>query len=146
MKTTVCARTSSVAPRQLNISRQSPSLVEGSDEEIFDLGLAIFQRPHPRICVVGLGREEVDFGLYAVQPCGVVTYGRPDFSLVCPERVDCRQDRAIVGLARFQRGHPSFKLLQRRHRPILSGRSEVIPVDNAGLTDAAVPADVGGAK
>jgi hypothetical protein len=40
MQTTVHARTERVAPTQPKISGQLHSFVEGSDEEIFDLGLS----------------------------------------------------------------------------------------------------------
>ena len=127
MQTTAYAHTSGVAPRQLNISRQSPSFVEGSDQKIFDLDLALIQRPYPRIGVVGLGREQVDFALYAVQSCGVATYGCRDFSLVGPERVHCCKDGSVVGLISLQSRDPRLKLFERRHRLIVSRRSAVVP-------------------
>ncbi|AAK48240.1 Putative uncharacterized protein [Mycobacterium tuberculosis variant bovis] len=99
------------------------SLVEGAEQKVLDLGLSLFQRPHPRIGVVGLGRELADFGRHAVQSSGVFPDGRRDFSLVGARRVDGREDGSIVGLVRFQSGDPCSKLLQRRHGLILSGRS-----------------------
>jgi hypothetical protein len=142
MQTTVYARTGTLAPRQLNISRQTPSFVEGSDQKIFDLGLALFQRPCPSIGVVGRGREQVDFALYVVQSCGVVTYGCPDFSLVGPERVRCCKDGSVVGLIGLQSRDPRLKLFQRRHRLILSRRSAVVLWRSDGMNARDV---VGGA-
>jgi hypothetical protein len=126
MQTTVYARTGSLAARELNISRRSPSFVESSDQKIFDLGLALFQRPCPRVGVVGLGGKQVDFALYVAQSFGVVTYTCRDFSLVGPERVHRCKDGSVVGLICLQSRDPRLKLFQRRHRLILSRRSAVV--------------------
>lgn len=101
MKTTVYARTRSLAPRQLNISRQSPSFVEGPDQKIFDLSLALFQGPHPRISVsrarLNAGHAGLEFtnvGLELLLPFS-------QFALVGAERVDRSEHRPIIGLASF---------------------------------------------
>lgn len=110
------------------------SLVEGAEQKVLDLGLSLFQRPHPRIGVVGLGRELADFGRHAVQSSGVFPDGRRDFSLVGARRVDGREDGSIVGLVRFQSGDPcssSFSVVTGSSYP---ADQQAVPPQSAAAT------------
>jgi hypothetical protein len=144
MQTTVFARTGSVAPRQLNISRrQSPSFVEGLDQKIFDLGLALFHGPHPRI---GVSRVRLDSGHAGLEFTNVgleLSLPLSQFSLVGAERVDRSEHRPIIGLAGFQSRDSRLEIFQRRHRFILS-RGPALSLRRSDEMNAR--AVVGGAK
>lgn len=143
MQTTVYARTGSVAPRRLNITRQSTSFIEGSDQKIFDLGLALLQGPHPRISVSCVRLESSHTRLEFTNVGPELSLPLSQFPLVSPERIDRREHRPIIGLAGLQSRDSRFKVFQRRHRCILSRRSALGLPRSAGTIASAI---VDGAK
>ncbi len=98
--------------------------VERPDQEILDLGLALFYRANPS---VGVGESVLDPGEIVLK-CGHVGFELPlpfcEVSLVGSEGVDGGKHRSIVGLSGLQSGDPCLEIFQRSHGCIVSGGTE----------------------
>ena len=98
--------------------------IERPDQEILDLGLALFHRANPS---VGVGESVLNPGEIVLE-CGHVGFELPlpfcEFSLIGSEGVDGGKHGSIVGLSGLQSGDPRLEIFQCSHGCIVSGGTE----------------------